>query len=413
MKLSTEPALPRSCHLKDPLERSPKRNGCWNPYISLQSVARFLYLLNFHEIVVHGCPARVVWFKHNVDNNKYKEIYEERVCRQYSTRPNRFLILVQVESISKPQVRIETLKFQVRDSSFADGGRCWRKSLTGLSEFFLEVGRKPPRSTSLPRSWKKIWTWEEHGEGRETREGAPQRPQDARPFKRPFKRRCYKRLPECDATALSEEISKVWLQPKTVWQRQGCSQSLRKVTSSWFQHNFCVILSPKVSNRVKTPEWYLLGSQTVRALVAEAHCGAGDRRTLSSDLQELEGWRSWVAKHEWQSTMTPIADIVAQYFGQRKVLKSPFVVTFAIRTKREADVSAAEEFWKDPDVKETASTLPPSKKMKERPPRSSSEVPAWPRDWRKPKQRLEISRAQRHSGTALLPGHKFWDEWDE
>ena len=52
--------------------------------------------------------------------------------------------------------------------------------------------------------------------------------------------------------------------------------------------------------------------------------------------------------------MTPIADIVAQYFGQRKVLKSPFVVTFAIRTKREADVSAAEEFWKDPDVKETA-----------------------------------------------------------
>jgi len=114
-----------------------------------------------------------------------------------------------------------------------------------------------------------------------------------------------------------------------------------------------------------------------------------------------------VAKHEWQSTMTPIADIVAQYFGQRKVLKSPFVVTFAIRTKREADVSAAEEFWNDPDVKETASTLPPSKKMKERPPRSSSEVPAWPRDWRKPKQRLEISRAQRHSGTALLPGHKF------
>ena len=162
------------------------------------------------------------------------------------------------------------------------------------------------RSTSLPRSWNKIWMWEEHGEGRETREGAPQRPQDARPFKRPFKRRCYKRLPECDATALSEEISKVWLQPKTVWQRQGCSQSLRKVTSSWFQHNFCV-LSPKVSNRVKTPEWYLLGSQTVRALVAEAHCGTGDRRTLSSDLQELE-------------------------------------------------------FWKDPDVKETASTLPPSKK---------------------------------------------------
>lgn len=269
-------------------------------------------------------------------------------------------MLVQVESISKPQVRIETLKFQVWIAHLQmaeDAGESLSQDSQSSSWKWAE-NSCCTRSTSLPRSWKRIWMWEEHGEGRETREGAPQRPQDARPFKRPFKRRCYKRLPECDATALSEEISKVWLQPKTVWQRQGSSQSLRKVTSSWFQHNFCVILSPKVSNRVKTPEWYLLGSQTVRALVAEAHCGTGDRRTLSSDLQELE-------------------------------------------------------FWKDPDVKETASTLPPSKKMKERPPRSSSEVPAWPRDWRKPKQRLEISRAQRHSGTALLPGHKLWDEWDE
>ena len=32
------------------------------------------------------------------------------------------------------------------------------------------------------------------------------------------------------------------------------------------------------------------------------------------------------------------------------------------RTKPEADVSAPEEFWKDPDVQETASTPPPSRR---------------------------------------------------